>query len=218
MKRASQELNLDDNAHVSVIAYVRAFMRWVSSLERRCKEMEASIINKSSTSSSSTSSYAPQKTAASFDKASSQSVSSSTVHLETSSGRQSPTKELSRSISMTSLNESASSVLRGGGASVSSEGETSCEQSSIDIMDEHYLRTLLQEVSNFFHQIRSSNIISKLVRLLKTTNNLDEQKAIEQFVWYAWSKHSSVQIQDHPNNVGIYKEEYMKLLEDLKTY
>ena len=64
-------------------------------------------------------------------------------------------------------------------------------------MDEHYLRNLLQEVSNFFHQIRSSNIITKLVRFLKITTNLDEQKAIEQFIWYAWSKHSSVQIQDH---------------------
>ena len=59
------------------------------------------------------------------------------------------------------------------------------------------LEAMMQDINVFFYQLRVSGCINNLISLLRSATSLEEQKRIEHFVWYVWSKHSSPQVQEY---------------------
>jgi hypothetical protein len=73
----------------------------------------------------------------------------------------------------------------------------SAEVKKQELLDAQYIQALDQDMNSFFTQVRYSGLIPKLIPTLQLARSTEEQRPLEQFVWYCWSKHSSKLIQEY---------------------
>ena len=66
-----------------------------------------------------------------------------------------------------------------------------------EILDIQHIRSLDLDTNEFFTQIRRSGLIPKIVPTLLLAKSADEQRPLEQFLWFCWSKHPSKLVQEY---------------------
>lgn len=220
LKKAYTDLLIQGN-DINVIQYTKRFIKWISHLEKRVKRTEAFSGQKKieddphierlesvvSCRNSDISGNTVDIHAATLKTTSFEDQQQRLLHLQQQQ-KMYQQRILPQPSTNTSSNISLSStVLEIGRTSTAPpvatmdvivDPHSTLHESKIqDHLDIQHVRSLDLDTNEFFTQIRRSGLIPKFVSTLQLAKSTDEQRPLEQFLWFCWSKHPSKLVQDY---------------------